>query len=389
MAAVQQAALRRRELKVDLVTRKPRRSVSGIGRYVRDLHEQLGAHVDAQLVRPEAPPLAGRFPSLQHLPIGVSGRRAGSIVHFTEIMGSALMLWNPPRPAVGTVHDLGPLEFPAEWAMHDPLARMLLRLALAGLRRMDHIVTVSEYSRQSVLRHLRVQPDRVTAVASAVDHTIFRPLPGALAELVAKRPDLQRCTRPWLLYVGSELPRKNMPVLLEALQILSRTFPGVSLLKVGAAGQPAFRRETVERARHHGVEGRLHVVEGLSDAELALLYNAADVYVHPSMLEGFGYPLVEAMACGLPIVCADRTSLPELVGDAALTVDANHPGAFAAAAAAVLGEPQRRGALREAGLRRAARFTFQQMASEVFAVYAALEPRRSLPVDAARPNTLR
>ena len=123
------------ELRVELVAHNPLQAVSGIGRYVRELYSHLAPLIPVQICTPIDPPLTGHFSFLHHLPLGVHNHHLGSIVHFTQIMGCAQMLWRPARPAVATVHDLGVLVCKEDEVLLNRFDRRILDLQIAGLRR--------------------------------------------------------------------------------------------------------------------------------------------------------------------------------------------------------------------------------------------------------------
>ena len=152
-------------MKVNLLKLSDYNTRSGIGRYVVSLLKYLPAEMGASLAIPRTLPMADRFTPLKLLPIGVSGHTRGAILHVPQIMGCALQLWNPVRPSVATIHDMGFMDFPEEWQMLDVVTRQVLRLSLAGLKRFQWWITVSEFTRQSVIKHLGVDPNRVTIIS--------------------------------------------------------------------------------------------------------------------------------------------------------------------------------------------------------------------------------
>jgi glycosyltransferase involved in cell wall biosynthesis len=173
----------------------------------------------------------------------------------------------------------------------------------------------------------------------------------------------------YLLYVGSELPRKNITVLLQALALVCQEYDNVRLLKIGKAGPPRYRTRTMQMIHAYNLSERVCFFEDIPDCDLPLFYNAADVYVSPSHMEGFGFPLLEAMACGTPVICSDAASLPEVAGDAALLRSPNDIEGFAQAIIHVLEDETLRKQMIERGLQRAAAFSWHQTALATLAVY--------------------
>jgi glycosyltransferase involved in cell wall biosynthesis len=356
----------RKHLNVEIVEHSSRYLLTGISRYVRELHRHLPPNVSARMVYSIDPPFADHLTFLHHLPLGIEGHCANSLVHFTQPLGSAQMLWRPIRPAVATVHDLSLLAWQEEGSTFRVLERLLLLFSYLCLKRMDTIIAVSEYSRQTVIHHLKIPPERVFTIYSGNDGELFRPIERAAAKL---RERFQvECGPRYknLLYVGSELPRKNLGVLLQALHQLP---PNVRLLKVGSAGGQRFREQTERMIDKLGLADRVIFLEELTDEELVLCYNAADLYICTSRLEGFGHPVVEAMACGTPVVCSNTSSLPEIVGDAAILVQPDNANAVANAVLTVLENPALRQQMIERGRQRAAMFSWEQTAAQVVALY--------------------
>ena len=355
-----------KRLEVDLVEHSPGAPFTGIGRYTRELYRHLLPRVAVRLTKHINPPLTRRLTFLHYLPIGVQAHKPGSIVHFMEDMGCSQMLWRPVRPAIATSHDLGMLVWRPEAQMHRLLDRVLIRLSYLGLKRMDAIITDSEFARQTVVQRLGIPAERVFAIRLGTNHNLFRPVADARTQL-AKRYGLPDSSdHKYLLYVGSELPRKNLDTIFRALRLLP---PHVRLLKVGLAGPKRFRRHTHELVTAYDLAERVLFLEQVSEEDLPLLYSAADVYLCASFLEGFGIPVVEAMACGLPVVCSNTSSLPEITGGAAIVVPPEDATSFAEAALTVLSDDSVCERMRVRGLQQASGFTWDRTAEAVTAVY--------------------
>lgn len=270
------------------------------------------------------------------------------------------------RPYLVTVHDLiryfdlnglGPF-------IHRPNMRdrLYLRLDYAGVRHATALIAVSERTKRDLCTHLGIPEDRVFVVYEGVDHGVFRPLPGRPLE------------EPYVLFVGSEHPRKNLATVLRAFAALKREprFRELRLLKVGSAGgrEGPFRARTQRAVADLGLERDVVFREGISDEELARCYSNAACLVMPSFYEGFGFPPVEAMACGCPVVVSTAGSLPEIAADAALLVEADDAAALTDAVRRTLTEEGTRRELIKRGLRRAAEFSWERTARETTAVYA-------------------
>jgi glycosyltransferase involved in cell wall biosynthesis len=237
------------------------------------------------------------------------------------------------------------------------------QLPIAG-RRADAVITVSESSRRDLVRHLGLLPSRVRVVPEGVDPR-FRPVMD-----VAERQavlDRYRIGSRYLLYLGALNGRKNLSRLLAAFAIVRENHPDVTLVVGGKRQwQTTEMDQTFRRLRLHDV---VHFTGYVDEFDLPALYSAATAFVFPSLYEGFGLPPLEAMACGTPVITSTVSSLPEVVGDAAVTVDPTDVAAIAAAIERVLVDEAFRAELRRRGTARAARFTWEGAARETLALY--------------------
>jgi len=341
-------------------------ALNGISRYTRELYRHLAPYVTVRKVEHIYPPLASYIDPLRYFPIGVRMHRNGSILHFVEDFGCSQMFWNAIQPAIATSHDLGFLAWPPEANMHRALDRLLLRLSYLGLKRMDAVIAVSEYSRQIVIRRLGMPAERVFRVYSGNDNQHFRPVADARTKLAERYGFPDDPHRKIMLYVGAEFPRKNLKAILHTLKRLPSH---VSLLKVGGPGGERFRVDTKKLIAELALDDRVFFFEPVPEEDLPLFYSAADVYVCASFVEGFGHPILEAMACGTPVVSSNAASLPEITGDAAIRVSPEDIDALAEAVEGVLCEKVLRERMIASGLQQAASFSWGKTARGVAEVY--------------------
>jgi glycosyltransferase involved in cell wall biosynthesis len=265
-----------------------------------------------------------------------------------------------------SIHDLAFLHLPDAYA---PLERIRMRvLTRSAARWADHVLTLSEYSKRSIVEHYRLPEDRVTVVPGAVDRDSFRPVEDATARRHRTRLGLPR---DYLLFVGAIQRRKNLLVLLEALKVLRAE--GRHEVHVVLVGRRGWGAEDVFRfVAEHGLRDVVHHVEPLETETLVALYTGARAFVFPSLFEGFGMPVLEAMSCGCPVICSNATSLPEVCGDAALLFDPHRPEELAERLAKVLGDSAFRAAMVEKGQRNCDRFSWERSAALANAVYHAV-----------------
>lgn len=253
-------------------------------------------------------------------------------------------------PSAVIIHDLVPFLRPE---MFDTVERAALKaLFHVAARRSDLVLTVSASSRRDIERLLGAK--RVAVVPGAPDEA-FRPTRG---------------TSPYgkyILYVAAGRKYKNVDGLIRAFAKLD--VPHV-LVITGLAGRAS--PETVQLATELGVRDRVVFSGFLDDSELPLLYSAADVFVYPSYYEGFGLPVLEAMACGTPVVASNRTSLPEAVGDAGLLFDPDDVDEMARTIGRVIADRALHAELSAKGLARASSFTWEQTAQKTLAALTEL-----------------
>jgi glycosyltransferase involved in cell wall biosynthesis len=281
-------------------------------------------------------------------------------------------VWNAGRVIV-TMHDTLALAHP-EWVFPNWRGKLAWRAKeQAASLWADRIVTVSEAARRDLLAWFRLPEDRVKVVGEGPD-AVFRPQDdGPDSDAVLGKYGIEPGSR-FLLYVGGLSPHKNLLRLIEAFAL--GAMPDARLILVGDLGDvfhthvPALR-EAVER---FGLGNRAHFTGFVPDADLAHLYRRAYALVQPSLMEGFGLPTVEAMACGTPILSSTSGSLPEVVGDAGLFFDPTDIEAMSDAMGALLNNPAERARLAGLALERARRFTWASAARSLLECFEELEP---------------
>lgn len=270
-------------------------------------------------------------------------------------------------PVVASVLDIIPLVLPEYRG--SAFVRAYMRLVTQAARRAVHVIAISEASRQDITRELMLPPERVTVTPLAVGSHI-RPVERGLA--LAQVAERYGISEPFIYYVGGLDARKNVPVLIRAFGRLRRSGgPPATLVIAGRAlgSDPVLFPDLDALIAKEGLQDWVKRVN-VPVADNALLFSAASVFAFPSRYEGFGLPALEALACGTPTIVAEASSLPEVVGDAALRVPPDDIPAWTAALWRLLGDPGLRAQLRERGLARAASFLYEQTAQLTLEVYA-------------------
>jgi glycosyltransferase involved in cell wall biosynthesis len=262
-----------------------------------------------------------------------------------------------PCPTVVTVHDLSFALFPELFrGANGAYLRLFTRISC---RRATRIIAVSENTRADVMRLYGVPGERVQAVPEGV-RPVFHPRSAAeIAEFRRARS----LPNHFVLFVGTLEPRKNLATLIEAFSKISN----VKLVLVGGKGW--YYDQIFASVERLGLNDRVILAGYVPNSDLPLWYNAADAFVFPSRYEGFGLPVLEAMACGTPTVTSTASSLPEVAGDAALTVAPDDVDALADALHRALTDTALRQELRAKGIARAAKFTWEETARRTVAVY--------------------
>jgi glycosyltransferase involved in cell wall biosynthesis len=362
---------------------------AGIGRYTRSLVDALARLESGDeylLLSADAPTAARPFPNATALrphiirlagrPIG--NRRLTILWHRLRLPLPVEMLTGqaevfhgtdfalPPAvsmPRVVTIHDLAFLTHP-QYATPS-LARYLAAVVPCSLQRADAIIAISETTAADIVAQYGVAHDRITVITPGVDASLA---PITDRQTLATIDARYRLEHPLALAVGAIEPRKRYDHLIAAFAQARQQPGGPRMLAI--AGRRGWLYESVFQAvEEHRVADTVRFLDYVLEDDLAALYSTADVLAMPSAYEGFGIPVIEAMACGAPVVCSDGGALPEAAGDAALIVPVDDIASLADALVAVTSETSRQEAMRARGLARAAEFTWERVARRHLEVY--------------------
>ncbi len=348
---------------------------TGIGVYTRALLLELAGREGFRYTglahrpprRGEELAAAGIATEQEAAPLGVIWQQ----LHLPRRLGRGDfdLLWSPlltlplrcPVPAVATVHDLTTLLLPETHRLK--VKWSILPFLRPSLERSDRIVTISQATARDIAFHFPQAARKVRIVYPGVGPALR---PGTPEEIAAIRRELG-AAEGYILYVGTLEPRKNIGAILDAWEVLHGESPHLPPLVLaggyGWGSQHLLRR--IEALAPRGVRALGHV----DRAHLVRVFQGARLFVYPSLYEGFGLPPAEAMACGVPVVVSDSSSLPEVVGDAGLRVPVGDTGALAQAMRDVLREPSRASDLAARGLARAGRFRWDRAAEEMEEVF--------------------
>jgi len=353
----------------------------GIGTYVRNLLRQLGRQDDKHdyvvLCReqdwdtveecgPRFQPVieaAGAYSIAEQFALPMDLRReAVDLFHAPHYV---LPMLTPCRSVV-TIHDCIHLRFPQYLPNRIGYAYARAQMWMAT-NKAARVMTVSEASKRDILRYFRVPESRIDVIYNAIDERFWAEPDAEHIERVRER---YRLTAPFVLYAGNIKPHKNLERLIEAFNLLRTDRPDLADVELLIIGDEISKYATLRRAVHrHKLHKHVRFFGFVPDQTLAALYRLAKVFVFPSLYEGFGLPPLEAMASGTPVITSNVSSLPEVVGDAALMIDPYEPAAIADAMRRVLTDPALHAALRARGLARAREFSWERSIKRVREIY--------------------
>ena len=272
-------------------------------------------------------------------------------------------------PYIITVHDLiryFDLKGYSTFIHHPNLRdRFYFSLDYRGVKKAKRIIAVSQATKHDLVQHLGIPEEHISVVYEGIDHRLFKPTSRRLVDY------------PYLLFVGSEHPRKNFAGLLKGFSKLKSRgeFKDLKLLKVGKAGRPEakFRAQTLQAVKELGLSNEVVFTDYVAREDLPAYYSGAECFILPSFYEGFGFPPLEAMACGCPVIVSNVASLPEVVGEAAIKVNPCDTDGIASALRMVLTDEHLKRELVSKGLEQARQFSWERTARETLKVYESVE----------------
>ncbi|CAO4172725.1 glycosyltransferase family 4 protein [Methylorubrum aminovorans] len=286
--------------------------------------------------------------------LGVNGYLANHFlpVHFPGLVNYAFL------------HDVLPILYP-EFFMAD--ARENFAHNMAVFRSANHVFSNSDASRQDLIRVGGVPPDRITTVSLAIDEAF---VPKSRLDVEATLSSHNIGTRPYILTVGTLEPRKNHSRLIDAfLELLNSGNSSCDLVLVGKYGWGT--ENLINKIHHLGIAEHVHLLSGVNNEQLASLYSGALFAAYPSLYEGFGLPVLEAMACGCPVLTSNRASMPEISGEAALLVDPTDIASITQGLYQMFTNRELRQRLSDLGLKRSRSFSWDRTAERVLKVIEA------------------
>jgi len=284
-------------------------------------------------------------------------------------------------PVVVSVHDVSFLEFPEYFTRY---RRTQLRLTVKRtVERAAAVLTPSEFSRDAILQHYRIDPRKIVVAHNAVSSQ-FRPIERRLARAgIEKKFGLRG---PFVLTVGDLQPRKNHMGLLKAFEEAVRAHPQLTHRLVFVGKETWYSKELHRAVAESSVSERVHFTGFIDDAEVVQFYGACELFVFPSFYEGFGLPILEAMACGRAVACSNTSAMPEVADAAAILFDPRSTREIARAIADVLLDPELRVRLERLSAQRASLFSWERAAQRTLEVYRRVARGQSPVEEMARAS---
>jgi alpha-1,3-rhamnosyl/mannosyltransferase len=285
----------------------------------------------------------------------VCSSKTYDLYHETAFFPAAL---RDTIPVVYTIYDNSLLKHPSE---HPRERVWFFNLFFKNrLPYATHIITISEFIRNELIDEFGIAPNKITAIPLAADQ-FFYPRKKVVIDEMLK---MNRWPQEYVLYVGTLEPRKNLPVLIKAL---SMTQTKIALILAGWKGWGD--KQWIDDIAIYGLQDRVIFADYVNEETLACLYSGACAFVYPSLYEGFGLPILEAMRCGCPVICSNSASLPEVAGDAGLLFDPTDPQNIASSIDMLCENSSKRRAMIEAGLNRAHLFSWDKTAKQTLNIF--------------------
>lgn len=322
----------------------PSHAVRGMGRYAQELENALKGNKRVQLV----------------------SREKADIFHYPYF--DLFFLTLPKKndvPTVVTVHDTHPLIYP-DYFPTGIRGRLKFNIQKKRLKDVDAIITNTETTKKDTIRFLDIPADKIF-VTHFAPSTKYRKL-----ETENWRLETQKrfgLPKRFVLYVGDVNYNKNIPGLIEAFSLLKKSSVALVLVGKGFTANSSESREVIQLIKQLKVNERVHILGYIPDADLIEIYNLATVYCQPSFYEGFGFPVLEAMACGVPVVAGQTQALAEIAEGAALFVDPKNPRDIARGLEEVLSSRKLQQRLAEAGLKKIKEYSWKKVANETVDIY--------------------
>lgn len=290
------------------------------------------------------------------------------LMHFTHF--NAPVFYR--KPCIVTIHDLTLSFYPGK-KMTVWWRRLGYQFVIRSIvNRAKKIIAVSEHTKKDLVKLFKLNPEKIEVIHEGVNPSFHQIQDKHLLDEFRKKLDIEK---PFFLYTGNWRDHKNLVSLIKAFSILKKKYRLPHFLVITGKEDPWYP-EVKQAVINESLEGEVRFTGLIPDENLVLLYNCADLYVFPSLYEGFGLPALESFACGLPVVAANKSSLPEICGDAALYFDPHNIEDIAEKIFSACNDEIKKEDLRRRGFLRMKNFSWEEMAKKTLEIYNEAEPRK-------------
>lgn len=351
-------------MEIDYINGLKTDEIFAMSKYQSEIHSRLNNIKLNKIEYPNLSKVAGVNKAVEYFayPFIVKKKvNKNNIKHITRQDLAFLLELTDLEKTIVTCHDIIPIAY---YKTRSPF----WKLNAKGLRKAEKIITVSEFSKQDISKYIKYPEENIEIIAPAVDHRLY--FPNRSKKCLSKYGIGN--DEKVILYVGAEEPRKNVQFLINSFSKLKNKIPHIKLLKAGTPNYLFVRKKLLEQIKALNLQNDVIFTGYVSETELAEIYNAVDLFVFPSLYEGFGIPPLEAMACGTPVITSNTSSLPEVVGDAAVQADPFNVEKFAEEMYEVLTNEELKEEMIRKGLKRSKMFSWDISAKKTLKVYKEL-----------------
>ncbi|MFC2061479.1 glycosyltransferase family 4 protein [Elusimicrobiota bacterium] len=359
------------------------REKSGIGKYTFELYKHIRKNNDADLLALTGDKKENIYEQdIEVIPPGIRlpvfQRTVNWQWYYPRVMPEGYDIYHATNPflirtvalkpnSIVTIHDMGLFELPGS-SLRDSLSLLFgfscvhKKVLKDNIRQIKKIIAVSNYTKDKIKDILGVEEEKIAVIYHGVN-PVFKPMSGSdCRKELGLSPD-----KKIILYTGTELPKKNVEILIKSLIEVKKEIGKILLVRVGSSSP-----KIISLIKSLGLGEHVKYFENVNEAELPLYYNAADVFVFPSLYEGFGMPLLEAMACGTPVIAADATCFPEILGDGGMLFDPADAGDLAKKIIRVIKDREIAEKMIRAGKEHVKSFTWENTAARTLDAYREL-----------------
>ncbi|RXA19353.1 glycosyltransferase family 1 protein [Methanosarcina sp. MSH10X1] len=352
-------------MEIDYINGLNTEEIFGMSKYQSEIHSRLDNVKLNRIEYPDVSKLTGVNRVVEYFayPFIVKKKMVkDNIKHITRQDLAFLLELVDLKKTIVTCHDIIPIAY---YGTRNPIWKLNAR----GLRKAEKIITVSEFSKKDISKYIKYPEEKIEIIPPAVDRSLYYQNRN---RAILKRYGIGEDEKV-ILYVGAEEPRKNVQFLVNSFSKLKNRIPEVKLLKVGMPNYLGVREKLLKQIESLNLQKDVIFTGYVSESELAEIYNAVDLFVFPSLYEGFGMPPLEAMACGTPVITSNTSSLPEVVGDAAIVADPYDVNKLAEEMYQLLTDDGLKEEIIRKGLKRSKIFSWEDSAEKTLKLYKELQ----------------